>query len=178
MALRADIVRSQLTPSDDAAPGLTSVAQLGGVDRNKYTGSIDWIPLTAYTMWQSPSQVRTVRDPGGRVVTADFTIPVITFDTGDPGALAPPHDDWQVLVGAVGGFTDSVNWYFPCGCTLTLNFGGSQGADYVIELTDPNLPWQYEATFCQTIANDQGVGATNWSVSRELGPLPHNLNRC
>lgn len=71
--------------SDDPAEGVTSVAQLGGVDKNKYTGEIDWVPMDAALQWQSPSQIRTVRaTTNGSPVDVEFTTPILEFDTGDP----------------------------------------------------------------------------------------------
>lgn len=157
------IVDCQLSSTDNAAPGLTSVAQIGGVDRNKYTGSIDWVPMTPYSMWQSPSQTRTVRrTSGGAVIPTYFQHQIITFDTGDPYALWLPTDDFNIIVGAVGGFKDgSQNWFFPCGSTLTLNMNGSQGRNYVVALADPTQPYVWNSAYCAAIPYDAGA-TDNW----------------
>ena len=76
----------QVDASDNPASGVSSVAQLGGVDKNKFTGAIDWVPMNAGSAWQSPSQTRTVRaTTNGAPVSVTFVTPIIEFDTGDPG---------------------------------------------------------------------------------------------
>ena len=81
-----------MNSSDDPASGLNSWAQFGGVDTDKYTGEIDWIPLTAKGQWQSPTQVRSVRSTtGGDPIPVSFSTDIIEFDTGDPGEQSVLH---------------------------------------------------------------------------------------
>lgn len=149
--------------SDHIASGVTAQGQIGGIDANKFTGSIDWIPLTLVSAWQSSSSTKTVRTTtGGPAVPATFTTPVIEFDTGDPGLIALPTPDWNVLTNAVGAFQDaSNNWWFPCNSTITINFHGSQNRDYPVALADPTQPNSSRPGFCAATGNDEGV-STNW----------------
>lgn len=82
----ANMRRTQLTSKDSPASGVVSVAQIGGVDQNKYTGAIDWVPMSPSGFWISPSQVRTARaTTGGPVISVTNNIPLVMFDTGTGG---------------------------------------------------------------------------------------------
>jgi hypothetical protein len=157
----------QLVPNDAPAAGVTSVAQPGAIDRNKFTGSIDWIPMNLVSMWQSPSQTRTVKvTTKSASIAPAFGHPVITFDTSDPGLLGLPTDDWTLLVDAVGAEQDSDgNWWFPCQSTMSLGLNGNQGRTYTFALagttTDPF------SGLCNALANDAGP-TTNWCRSKSL----------
>lgn len=118
---------AKINPDGDAAPGLTNVGELGGVDTNKHTGSTDWIPVTMRSAWQSESPTRLVQaSAGGVLLSPMFTTPIVEFDTGDLSFLSIPGADFSAIVSAVGGFQDEFNnWWFPCGSSIIFNFNGS-----------------------------------------------------
>jgi hypothetical protein len=112
------------------------------------------------SMWQSPSQTRTVKiSSTSAAITPAFGHPAITFDTGDPGLLGIPTDDWTLLVNAVGATQDSnSNWWFPCGSTMSLGLKGNQGRTYTFALGDVT---NQQNGLCGALANDAGA-TTNW----------------
>lgn len=175
----------QVAPEDNAASGVSSVAQLGGVDTNKYTGEIDWVPMDASWRWQSPSQVRTIRaTTDGPEVPFTWSGDSILFDTGHPRKcchaseppmrnglsccpadfFSPPPDDWAQLTIALQAIQDFENdggaWFFPCDSTLTLMMHGSQSREYVIPLADPTQPYSQVEGYCLATGNDEGPGNT------------------
>lgn len=91
-SILTDMFLTQLTSKDSPASGVVSVAQIGGVDQNKYTGAIDWVPMTPSTGWVCPSQTRTAQATiGGPVIPVTNNTPTIFFDTGNGGK-------WQASV--------------------------------------------------------------------------------
>jgi hypothetical protein len=148
----------QLSSTDKPASGVVSVVQVGGVDKNKYTGSIDWLPMTQDSWWISPSQVRTVKKTStSAAITPSFTSSTIIFDTGDPGFVGLPTEDWNVLTAALGATEDSSGqWWFPCQSTMSLNFKGNVGSTYTINLGDTT---RQSNGLCAALANDAGVQA-------------------
>jgi hypothetical protein len=115
------------------------------------------------SMWQSPSQNRTVQvSPGSASIAPAFGHAVITFDTGDPGLMGLPTDDWTLLVDAVGAFEDNGEWWFPCQSTMSLGLNGNQGRTYTFALADKtNIGVN---GLCGALANDAGP-TTNWYKS-------------
>lgn len=154
----------QLAPDDQPASGVSSKVAVGGVDRNKFTGSMDWIPLTADSMWQVPWSRRFVSSAAGTVdATLQFNHEIMTFDTGDPGLLGIPSDDWLTLTALIGAFQDSGgNWLFPCAARLVWNFNGSTNRNYTVVLSDQSTSVNVNGTnFCVPLANDSG-NVQNW----------------
>ncbi|KZV89990.1 acid protease [Exidia glandulosa HHB12029] len=154
----------QLAPTDAPASGVTSRVALGGVDRNKFTGNMDWIPLTSSSMWQVPWGRRFVTRASGTIdATLQFNHEILTFDTGDPGLLGVPSDDWITLTTLTGAIQDSnSNWLFPCAASLTWNFNGSTNRNYTVVLSDQNTAQTINGTrFCAALANDSG-DVQNW----------------
>jgi hypothetical protein len=89
-----------------------------------------------------------------------FSHPVITFDTGDPGLLGLPTDDWNLLVAAVGGEQDEYGtWWFTCDSYMNLNLNGSTRRTYQVLLSDTTQ--ENASGLCPTLANDSGL-TTNW----------------
>lgn len=85
----------QLAPDDNVPSGVQSQVAIGGVDRNKYTGCMDWIPLTNDSMWISPHNERYVSAGSGAPTidaTALFARTQLTFDTGGKSLLVPHRD--------------------------------------------------------------------------------------
>jgi hypothetical protein len=101
----------QLADGDNAPDGVVSEVAIGGLDRNKYVGSMDWcdptwhlpfgvssrsvayrIPLTNDSKWISPSNARYVSAGDGtptQDLTSQFARTQLTFDTG---WSQPPHN--------------------------------------------------------------------------------------
>ncbi|EJD42585.1 acid protease [Auricularia subglabra TFB-10046 SS5] len=152
----------QLAPNDQPADGVKSVTQVGGIDRNKFKGSMDWVPLTTSSQWQIPNAQRWVTDGSGNTVdgTPQFTHTTMALDTGDPGLLGLPTNDWNTLVQLAGAKSDSGNgWRFPCSSTMTWNFHGTETRNYTFALAD--IGTDDGSGFCNALANDAG-DTTNW----------------
>ncbi|KAF9514995.1 hypothetical protein BS47DRAFT_1342384 [Hydnum rufescens UP504] len=153
----------QLAPDDVVPSGVQSSVAIGGVDRNKYIGTMDWFPLTDDSMWIIPNGLRYVT-PGNNAPIVDatkkFTHTSLTLDTGDPELLGLPTNDWKTLVNLVGaqGPDSNGNYLFPCDATMTLNFRGTQNRDYTFTLVDPTTA---KGNYCSPAANDAG-NTKNW----------------
>jgi hypothetical protein len=120
--------------------------------------------MNTESMWQSPGQTRGIQSSSTSPlvdITDLFTHDVITFDTGDPGLLGLPHNDWLVLTNQVGAFQDLGQWWFPCASTMSLGLQGSTGRAYKFALADVNNPYPHGTYFCAPLANDAG-DTTNW----------------
>ncbi|EJT96505.1 acid protease, partial [Dacryopinax primogenitus] len=99
MFMQGDIVNAvialyQLDGSEGAPSGVTSEGSIGGLDANKFTGSIDWIQMNPQGQWQSPASQRIVKtssSSSGVDATNLFNHPVLAFDTGDNQLLGLPH---------------------------------------------------------------------------------------
>jgi hypothetical protein len=156
-------ISSKLNDFDNIAPGLTSVAQLGGVDKNKYTGEIDWIPMTQDSWWIAYDVTRTISTSSGSApVTVDFNERRVIFDTGDGGLAGIPTDDWNFLINAAGAtYDDDGNWWFPCDSTMSMALNGSQGVIYTVPLGDINNVAEYDSSMCAATMNSMGQGP-NW----------------
>lgn len=119
---------------------------VGGVDRNKYTGSMDWVPVTQGDSWWIVSNFqRFVTGAAGSTgagtydATQRFTHKqMLTSPTaikGADGLLYVPSDDYQTLLvtlGAQSNFPEPSR--IPCGATMTWSFGGTQNRNYTIGL--------------------------------------------
>ncbi|KAF8312133.1 acid protease [Clavulina sp. PMI_390] len=150
----------QLNSTDQPASGVTSKVDVGGLDRNKYLGTMDWIPVTQDSMWNNPSSQRFVKGSGNWVnATAQFTHTSIVFDTGDPGILGIPTNDWDTLLTLVGAETVNGATLFPCSSEITFNFRGTQFRNYTYSLVDTTT--NNGNGFCTPTANDAG-STTNW----------------
>jgi hypothetical protein len=174
---------SKLNDFDDIAPGLTSVAQLGGVDKNKYTGEIDWIPMTQDSWWIAYDVARTISTSSGSApVTVNFNERRVIFDTGDGGLAGIPTDDWNLLVESAGATQDSDgNWWFPCESTMSMNLNGSQGVIYTVPLGDTNNVNSDDSTMCAATMNSMGQGP-NWCAFLHyapsvISPYSHRVRR-
>jgi hypothetical protein len=161
IAILTLITLYKIMSTDAPAAGLSSVAQIGGLDRNKYTGTMDWIPVDQEAQWISPIQTRTVQvSSTSPLLTLPFTYQKLLFDTGDPGALGIPTSDWNILVNGLGAKRDKAGtWWFPCGSTVNLNFKGSAGRNYPILISDQTQ--ENVCGLCPTLANDGG-NIPNW----------------
>ncbi|KZW03614.1 acid protease [Exidia glandulosa HHB12029] len=148
----------QLAPNDKPADGVQSVAQIGGIDANKFKGSMDWVPLTSESQWQIPNAQRFISDGSGNTVdgTSQFTHTTMALDTGDPGLLGLPSNDWQTLLNLAGARDDGK---FPCSSTMTWNFHGTTNRNYTFALADTGS--DDGSGFCNALANDAG-DTTNW----------------
>ncbi|KAF8310515.1 acid protease [Clavulina sp. PMI_390] len=150
----------QLNYTDKPASGVTSKIDVGGLDRNKYTGAMDWIPITQDSMWTNPSAQRFVKGAGKfKNATAKFSHTSIVFDTGDPGKLGIPTDDWSTLLTLVGAETVNGATLFPCASEITFNFRGTEFRNYTYSLVD--ITTDNGNGFCTPIANDAG-STVNW----------------
>jgi hypothetical protein len=116
--------------------------------------------MNQQSMWQSPSQIRTVKvSSTSTTITPAFNHPIITFDTGDPGLLGIPTDDWIIFTNALGATQDSNGaWWFPCGSTLSLMMNGNTGRTYVVPLADTT---NQQNGKCAALGNDSGT-TDNW----------------
>jgi hypothetical protein len=168
-------------PSQDQTSG-EGVVQVGGIDRNKYTGAIDWIPMDNDSKWRSPKQHRTIKaSPTAASFNATEYFPSdgFIFDTGFSGYLWIPHNDFLMLVGLASGIDSSGQgtWEFPCDSTMTFNFLGSQGISYTIPLADKSSPGTVSG-YCWALAQD-GQGSSDWFVFLEFSWfLFHNFSLC
>ncbi|EJU04501.1 acid protease [Dacryopinax primogenitus] len=154
----------QLDGSESVPSGVVSQASIGGLDANKFTGQVDWIPMGPQFMWTNPTSTRWVQaSPSATVqdATEEFNHPAITFDTGDPGLLGLPHDDWVTLMSLLGaeGPDSNGNYLIPWESTMTWNFYGSQMRNYTFNLADTTT--DNGSGFCNPSANDAG-DTTNW----------------
>ncbi|EJU04521.1 acid protease [Dacryopinax primogenitus] len=154
----------QLDGTEGVPQGVISQGTLGGLDANKFTGAVDWIPIGAQSMWTNPASTRFVQASSSSSVinaTAQFSHPAITFDTGDPNLLGLPHDDWLVLMNLLGaqGPDSAGNYLIPCGSQMTWNFAGTEGRNYTFSLIQDGT--NDGTGFCQPAANDAG-DTTNW----------------
>ncbi|KAH7073425.1 acid protease [Auriculariales sp. MPI-PUGE-AT-0066] len=152
----------QLAHNDEHPVAIKSVAQIGGIDRRKFKGSMDWTFVNSDSMWKIPHSKRYIKTAKGKTIdlTESFTHPVLTLDTGSPGLVGLPTSDWNILVKQAGAKQDDQgNWRFPCKATMTWNFHGSQGRDYTFPLgkagTDDGTG------FCDAGPDDSGP-TTNW----------------
>lgn len=92
--------------------------------------------------------------------TAQFTHTTLALDTGDPGLLGLPTNDWQTLVQLAGAKSDgSGGWRFPCAASMTWNFHGTTNRNYTFALADAGS--DDGSGFCNALANDAG-DTTNW----------------
>ncbi|KAF8314074.1 acid protease [Clavulina sp. PMI_390] len=154
-----------LASTDDVPANTQSEVAIGALDASKYTGSMDWIPLTSTdSMWISPGNTRYASAGLGQPsmdLTSQFNHTKLTFDTGDPGLLGLPTNDWKTLVAAIGGQgpDSSGDYLFPCNSTMTFNFNGSEGRNYTFNLAD--ITKDNGSGFCSPLANDAG-DTTNW----------------
>jgi hypothetical protein len=139
-----------------------SVAQIGGVDKNKFVGSIDWTPMSQDSQWIAPNIARTIMvSDNNAPVAPGFAHTGVLFDTGDPTLMGVPTDDWNLLLGVVGATQDDNGaWLFPCQSRMTINMKGSQGRTYTFYLADRT---QNNNGMCPTFLNDMGY-ADNWQV--------------
>ncbi|KZT51842.1 acid protease [Calocera cornea HHB12733] len=154
----------QLDGTEDVPPGVVSQGAIGGLDANKFTGEVDWIPMGPQEMWTNPTSKRWVQaSPSSDTIdaTEQFTHPAITFDTGDPGLLGLPHNDWLTLMSLLGaqGPDSNGNFIIPCDSTMTWNFFGTQMRNYTFNLADTTS--DNGSGFCNPSANDAG-DTTNW----------------
>ncbi|EJD37929.1 acid protease [Auricularia subglabra TFB-10046 SS5] len=132
----------ELAETDEPADGVLSMAGLGGVDRNKYTGAMDWIPVTQGDSWwivgnfqRFVSGSAVSSESGTYDATHRFTHKQMLFDTGADGLLYVPSDDYQTLLAVLGAQDNFPEPYrIPCGATMTWSFGGTQDRNYTIEL--------------------------------------------
>ncbi|KZO95678.1 acid protease [Calocera viscosa TUFC12733] len=154
----------QLDGTEGVPAGVVSQGAIGGLDANKFTGEVDWIPMGPQEMWTNPSSTRIVQaSPSSPLIdaTEQFTHPAITFDTGDPGLLGLPHNDWLTLMSLLGaqGPDTSGNYLIPCNSSMTWNFAGTQLRNYTFNLADTST--NNGLGFCKPAANDAG-NTTNW----------------
>ncbi|KZO95676.1 acid protease [Calocera viscosa TUFC12733] len=153
----------QLDGTENVPAGVTSQASIGGLDANKFTGDVDWIPMDPQGMWVNPQSTRWVQLSSTSAwgdVTAHFTHPAIIFDTGDPGLLGVPHGDWLTLMSLLGaiGPDSNTNYRIPCESAMAFNFQGTQNRAYAFYLADMTTN---TGGFCSPLANDSG-NDTNW----------------
>jgi hypothetical protein len=144
------------------------VVQVGGIDRNKYTGAVDWILMDNDSKWRSLKQQRTVKSSSTATpfnATGYFPIDSFVFDTGYSGGLWVPHEDFTMLLEVAGAKQDGQgNWEFPCESVMTFNFLGSQGVTYTIPLANTNFPGTFSG-YCYANAQD-GQDSPDWFVSQ------------
>jgi hypothetical protein len=91
---------AKLNSFDQVASGVSPVVQIGGIDKNKYTGAIDWIPMTQDSWFIAPGVTHSFRASSTSPSTPiQFFQQRIIFDTGDPNLAGMPLNDWNTLVG-------------------------------------------------------------------------------
>ncbi|EJU04520.1 acid protease [Dacryopinax primogenitus] len=164
MYMQGDVVNAviafyQLDGSEGVPPGVSSEGSIGGLDANKFTGEVDWNQMNPQGQWESPACQRIVQASSfsSAIDATDlFNHPILLFDTGDPGLLTLPHDDWLILMSLLGaqGPDSNGNYLIPCESTMTWNFYGSQNRDYTFDLADTSS--NNGNGFCNPLANDGG----------------------
>jgi hypothetical protein len=120
---------------------VSPVVQIGGIDKNKYTGAIDWIQVTQDSDFIVAGVTHSFRvDSTSPSTPIQFFQQRALFDTGNPNLAQIPLNDWNHLADSVGAQfdDDSGSWWFPCESTLDIDLHGSEDVVYTLHLADPN----------------------------------------
>jgi hypothetical protein len=123
--------------NDDQTPGELDI---GGTDSAHYTGSLQYVPVTSQTYWETKLDSMML---GGKDVTKAVKA---VLDTGT-SVLAGPTAEVKAIAESVGAVSVPFTPEFTIDCskvkdlpTLTVNMGGHgfslNGEDYVINVDD------------------------------------------